>query len=674
MSYFKIFKTNDKIYQFKDALGSLSTLVIGSEKALVLDTCYGIGDLEKEIRKVTNLPLIVVNSHGHMDHSCGNYQFEQVYIHSNDVDLAKKHNSLEWRKRNIESAKKANVLPIDFDEDEYLKKREGKLILIDDVDKFSLGDLTLEILPAFGHTRGSIADSDDGLTQQRVCLRDGCGEVVATRDKLTEGAVQFDDGTIAGSDKLDFSGVTLEDGASSAVTENDYITYSVVEAPDRPYDNALKVSAVLANRTSPSPNIYLSYMNDDAEGTVHTIDFDIYVVTPKTTNSGRTLFQMAVGGSVFNVDTYSQKLRLFGDSSHLFGATDTWVSIRLQFVITENGSAELTAFYKNNGVYTQVRDSHTVTGSGLKVSGITEARMYMYSTSEDLTYYIDNISYTRTECPHTFGDFVDSDSDGIRERTCTKCGETEYSEVALSSGTVNFDDGSILSNEKISVGVGTVTSAGAAAGLENSPAIQAGDSVGGNANTKFEIVSNAKEKANNCLKVTITPDKKDNGEYNYTTMTIARTDEDADGEIYVFEMDFKSATQQNTTAPFVQIMLNGEASAKFDIYPYAQSAGGVRYAINGSYVADAPTVMPHNSWVTLRVVITGQTAYTFVKSSKPEGFQLLATNTLSLSNTVINSVKFNFYKTCSGMNGATCTTYFDNISLVQTSNTSYLPQ
>ena len=534
------------------------------------------------------------------------------------------------------------------------------------------GYVETEYILALGHNLSDWTDSDDGLTQQRACLREGCGEVLATRDKLTEGAVQFDDGTIAGSDKLAFSGVTLEDGASSAVTENDYITYSVVEAPDRPYDNALKVSAVLANRTSPSPNIYLSYMNDDAEGTVHTIDFDIYVVTPKTINSGRTLFQMAVGGSVFNVDTYSKKLRLFGDSSHLFGATDTWVSIRLQFVITENGSAELTAFYKNNGVYTQVRDSHTVTGSGLKVSGITEARMYMYITSEDLTYYIDNISYTRTECPHTFGDFVDSDSDGIRERTCTKCGETEYSEVALSGGTVNFDDGSILSNEKISVGVGTVTSAGAAAGLENAPAIQAGDSVGGNANTKFEIVSNAKDKANNCLKVTITPDK--NGEYNYTTMTVARTDEDADGEIYVFEMDFKSVTQQNTTAPFVEIFFNGESGAKFDIFPYAQSAGGVRYRINNSYVADAPTVMPHNSWVTLRVVITGQTAYTFVKSSKTEGFQLLATNTLSLSNTVINNVKFNFYKTCSGMSGATCTTYFDNISLVQTSNTSYLPQ
>ena len=157
MSYFKIFKINDNLYQFKDALGSLCTLLIGSEKALVLDTCYGIGDLKEEIRKVTNLPLVVVNSHGHMDHSCGNFQFDEVLIHSKDLELAKKHNSIEWRKRNIESAKKANVLPISFDEDKYLKQREGNLILIDDVNEFSLGDLTIEVLPAFGHTQGSIA-------------------------------------------------------------------------------------------------------------------------------------------------------------------------------------------------------------------------------------------------------------------------------------------------------------------------------------------------------------------------------------------------------------------------------------------------------------------------------------------------------------------------------------
>ncbi len=157
MRYFNVYKQSDKIYQFKDKLGSLSTLLIGSEKALVLDTCYGIGDLYKEIRKITDLPLVVINSHGHMDHTGGNYQFDEVYIHSKDYELVKKHNTLEWRKRNIESAIKLNVLPLDFNQEEYLEKREGNIKFIDSEKEFSLGDLTIEVLEAFGHTQGSIA-------------------------------------------------------------------------------------------------------------------------------------------------------------------------------------------------------------------------------------------------------------------------------------------------------------------------------------------------------------------------------------------------------------------------------------------------------------------------------------------------------------------------------------
>lgn len=157
MSYFKVFKLRENLYQYKDALGSLCTVLIGKEKALVLDTCYGIGNLYEEIRKITDLPLVVVNSHGHMDHACGNYQFDEVYIHSKDLDLAKKHNSLAWRQKNIESAKKVNVLPESFDCEKYLTMNEGNLKLIDEIKEISLGDLTIEVLPAYGHTRGSIA-------------------------------------------------------------------------------------------------------------------------------------------------------------------------------------------------------------------------------------------------------------------------------------------------------------------------------------------------------------------------------------------------------------------------------------------------------------------------------------------------------------------------------------
>ena len=156
MNYFEVTKYNDYLYQLKDQLGVLVTLVIGEEKALLFDTAYGIGDLPKEVRSITDKPLIVVNSHGHMDHSCGNYQFEKVYIHADDIPLCKKHNSLPWRKRNLANIKALNALPEGFNEDAYLGQNEGKLVIIKVGDIIDLGGLKGEVISMIGHTKGSI--------------------------------------------------------------------------------------------------------------------------------------------------------------------------------------------------------------------------------------------------------------------------------------------------------------------------------------------------------------------------------------------------------------------------------------------------------------------------------------------------------------------------------------
>lgn len=156
MSYFTVFKYNENLYQIKDALGVLVTLVIGEEKALLLDTAYGIGNLKEEVEKITNKPLIVINSHGHMDHSCGNYQFDKVYIHSKDEQLCKLHNSKPWRIRNINNVKKINALPEDFDEERYLNQNEGNLEFINYGDVFNLGNLEVKVINMNGHTKGSI--------------------------------------------------------------------------------------------------------------------------------------------------------------------------------------------------------------------------------------------------------------------------------------------------------------------------------------------------------------------------------------------------------------------------------------------------------------------------------------------------------------------------------------
>lgn len=157
MSYFTITKINDSIYQFNDKLSVLATLVIGSEKALLLDTCYGIGNLKEAVLTITKKPLIVVNSHGHMDHSCGNYQFDEVYIDEDDIKLCMYHNSEVYRQRNLNTAISRGILPEDFDKDAYLNKREGNLKIMKEHDIFDLGNLHLEVIKIPGHTIGSVA-------------------------------------------------------------------------------------------------------------------------------------------------------------------------------------------------------------------------------------------------------------------------------------------------------------------------------------------------------------------------------------------------------------------------------------------------------------------------------------------------------------------------------------
>jgi len=156
MSYFKIFKISDSIYQIKDPMGVLSTLVIGRKLSLLVDTTYGIGDLASCVKSLTNNPLIVVNSHGHMDHTGGNYQFEKVFISEQDIPLCKMHNSSLWRKNNLSTAIKLNILPNDFNQEKYLSMNEGNLLPLLEGFVFDLGDKTIKVVALEGHTLGSL--------------------------------------------------------------------------------------------------------------------------------------------------------------------------------------------------------------------------------------------------------------------------------------------------------------------------------------------------------------------------------------------------------------------------------------------------------------------------------------------------------------------------------------
>ncbi len=107
-------------------------LLEGEEKALLIDTGYAVGNLRAFVEKLTDKPIVVVNTHFHPDHAAGNGEFEEVMMHWNyKVDEPSV------------TTPGAGPFPI-----EALPHPDYKKILLHDGDVIELGGRTIEVLEA----------------------------------------------------------------------------------------------------------------------------------------------------------------------------------------------------------------------------------------------------------------------------------------------------------------------------------------------------------------------------------------------------------------------------------------------------------------------------------------------------------------------------------------------
>ena len=66
----------------------------------MIDTGSGFGNLKKVIETLTDLPYVVLNTHGHLDHVGGNHEFGKAYLSEKDFKMADTEN-LEAAGRNM---------------------------------------------------------------------------------------------------------------------------------------------------------------------------------------------------------------------------------------------------------------------------------------------------------------------------------------------------------------------------------------------------------------------------------------------------------------------------------------------------------------------------------------------------------------------------------------------
>lgn len=139
------------VYHILDPLGVHLTLVLGGERALLFDTGYGALDLPAYLQTLTNLPLTVLLSHGHHDHALGAWQFEETYLHPDDLPVFEAYTGALERERVLARAGLTTEQERAFREAVVPKPLPLRARPID------LGGLCALPVHAPGHTPGSTA-------------------------------------------------------------------------------------------------------------------------------------------------------------------------------------------------------------------------------------------------------------------------------------------------------------------------------------------------------------------------------------------------------------------------------------------------------------------------------------------------------------------------------------
>lgn len=160
MSEWRTVKINEHVYQLYESLGVFCSLVIGEKYALLIDTGYGFGDIVSRVRAITDLPLKVINTHGHVDHIQGNKCFDEVMLHEDDKKLIKFHSSLFVKMTMYLGAKKSLTAEERKQVSQFFKPNKQKLVYIQDGCKIDIGGNVLEVIHTPGHTHGSVCILD----------------------------------------------------------------------------------------------------------------------------------------------------------------------------------------------------------------------------------------------------------------------------------------------------------------------------------------------------------------------------------------------------------------------------------------------------------------------------------------------------------------------------------
>ena len=194
--FFKARRIYDNVTLITGLGGEQSFLIEGSDKALLIDGLSGVGSLKAFVRELTELPVTLVNTHGHVDHIGADFEYKEVYIAPEDIPLMYAHSDMEMRLGFAKSGAMFAPLPTEPKLSDVTVPGPVKTLPMKNGDIFDLGGVKLEVIAVPGHTRGTVVFLD--RDRRIVYSGDACnrntlvyGEESASIEEFKESLLHF---------------------------------------------------------------------------------------------------------------------------------------------------------------------------------------------------------------------------------------------------------------------------------------------------------------------------------------------------------------------------------------------------------------------------------------------------------------------------------------------------
>ncbi len=199
MQFYAVEPVNSRVACIRSACGELLYLVEGDDRAALIDTCTGVGHLKSLVDSLTDKPLTVLLTHGHVDHAPGAPEFDTVYMDHRDIPLYRRHCRMEERRGYLQ----ANLGPryAELRDEDFVPEKPDMVFLpLENGMLFDLGGLHIQAVSLRGHTQGATAFL---LQEERILvLGDTCNNSTFLFDEEASTVEEYLENVCAARDAL----------------------------------------------------------------------------------------------------------------------------------------------------------------------------------------------------------------------------------------------------------------------------------------------------------------------------------------------------------------------------------------------------------------------------------------------------------------------------------------